>query len=32
MRPPFQYLVHPGGNRLLLLTDKELSWIELPKP
>jgi hypothetical protein len=27
-----QYLVHPGGNRLLLLTDMDLSWIELPKP
>jgi DNA-binding beta-propeller fold protein YncE len=26
-----QYLVHPGGNKLLLLTEKALNWIELPK-
>lgn len=30
-RDVLQYLVHPDGRKLLLLSDKNLSWIELPE-
>jgi len=26
-----QYLVHPGGGKVLLLVDEEIQWIEIPK-